>query len=176
MIRSFSFTTAKALIIVINLSEDRIGEGEAWEKKIETAGLPKSTAVVACSAQSEMEIAEMGEESERREFLDSFGISEPAADRIIRVSYAALGLISFFTVGPTEVHAWTVRDAALVTEAAGTIHTDMERGFIRADVIGYEELVKCGLWTAAKKEGKLRLEGKAYRMRDGDVIEVRFSV
>ena len=123
-----------------------------------------------------MEIAAIADPNERAEFLESFGIAEPAADRIIRASYAVLGLISFFTAGPTEVHAWTLGRALPATAAAGQIHSDMERGFIRAEVIAFEDLARAGSTAAAKKEGTLRIEGKNYEMHDGDVIEIRFSV
>ncbi len=179
VLRTYQFMTVKPLVIVINLGEDEISQGgaaDAWEKKISQAGMPPGTSVVACCAEAEMEISRLETEAEQREFLDSYGIAEAAAARIIRVSYETLGLISFFTAGPTEVHAWTLRAGLSVVKAAGTIHSDMERGFIRADVIGVEELFELGSWNDAKKVGRLRLEGKNYIMRDGDVMEVRFSV
>lgn len=176
VLRTFQFMTVKPLLIIINLAEDDIGQAAEWEQKITAKGLPVSTAAVACSAKSEMEISRIEDPAERREFLDSFGIAEPAAARIIQVSYATLGLISFFTAGPTEVHAWTLRQGQPATRAAGTIHSDLERGFIRAEVISFDDLVKAGSMANAKKEGTLRLEGKSYVVRDGDVIEIRFSV
>lgn len=176
VLRTFQFMTVKPLLIVINVGEEEIATGKEWETRASAKELPPFTALVACSAKSEMDISRIESEEERREFLESFGIAEPAAARIIRVSYATLGLISFFTAGPTEVHAWTLRKGQPITRAAGTIHSDMERGFIRADVIGCDALLKAGSMAAAKKEGTFRLEGKSYVTQDGDVIEIRFSV
>jgi ribosome-binding ATPase YchF (GTP1/OBG family) len=104
------------------------------------------------------------------------GIEEPGLTRMIRLSYQALGLLSFFTVGPDEVRAWTVRDGALAPEASGAIHSDLERGFIRAEVISYDDLMKAGALNKARDQGLLRTEGKDYRVRDGDILNVRFSV
>ncbi len=175
-LRAFQLMTLKPLILVINLSEDEIDKSAAWEEKVRAKGLPVGTAVVACCAKSEMEIAAMESEAERKEFLESFGISAPAAHRVIQVSYETLGLMSFFTAGPTEAHAWTIRRGQNAVDAAGTIHSDLARGFIRAEIIGCEDLLRCGGLAQAKKEGVLRLEGKTYIVQDGDVIEIRFSV
>lgn len=176
ILRAFQFMTLKPLILVINLGEDQIGEADDWEQRIAAKGLAPQTAVVACCAKSEMEIAQIEDEAERREFMETFGITKPTAERIIRASYETLGLISFFTAGPKEVHAWTLRRGESVVRAAGTIHSDLERGFIRAEVIGTDELVALGGLPEAKKHGKLRTEGKTYITQDGDVIEIRFSV
>src|SRR5207249_2198966 len=113
---------------------------------------------------------------DRQMFLDSFGIEKPAAARVIQVSYEVLGLMSFFTAGPPESHAWTIHRGDTALDAAGTIHSDLARGFIRAEVVSCEDLLRCGSMAQAKKEGLVRLEGKTYVMKDGDVIEVRFSV
>jgi ribosome-binding ATPase YchF (GTP1/OBG family) len=104
------------------------------------------------------------------------GIQEPGLTRMIRLSYAALGLISFFTVGPDEVRAWTLRDGALAPEAAGVIHSDLERGFIRAEVIGYDDLIEAATMAKARERGLLRTEGRDYKVRDGDIVNIRFSV
>jgi ribosome-binding ATPase YchF (GTP1/OBG family) len=131
--------------------------------------------IIALSAKTEAELAGLPE-GDAAEFMQLLGIEEPGLTRMIRLSYEALGLLSFFTVGPDEVRAWTVRDGALAPEAAGAIHSDLERGFIRAEVISYEDLVKVGGLPKAREQGLLRTEGKDYRVRDGDVINVRFSV
>ncbi|MBI3737412.1 redox-regulated ATPase YchF, partial [Candidatus Sumerlaeota bacterium] len=176
VLRAFQLMTLKPLIIVLNVGENEIDQCAAREEKIRARDLAVKSAAVACCAKSEMEIAGIEDEAERKEFLASFGIAQPAASRVIQVSYETLGLMSFFTAGPTEAHAWTIRRGQSALDAAGTIHTDLARGFIRAEVIGCEDLLRCGGMAQAKKEGLLRLEGKTYIMRDGDVIEVRFSV
>jgi hypothetical protein len=176
ILRAFQLMTLKPMIIVINLDENRLEEAGSWEEKFSGENLPPRTALIACCARNEMDIAQIEDEEERREFMESFGIAQPTAERIIRLSYETLGLISFFTAGPKEVHAWTLKKGESVVRAAGTIHSDLERGFIRAEVIGTEELIALGSLAAAKKEGKLRTEGKTYVTQDGDVIEIRFSV
>lgn len=176
ILRAFQLMTLKPMIVVINLGEDRMDVAPEWEKKFGIKGLPPKTALLACCAKNEMEIAQIDDEEERKEFMETFGIEQPTAERIIRLSYETLGLISFFTAGPKEVHAWTLKKGESVVKAAGTIHSDLERGFIRAEVIGAEELLELGSLPNAKKEGKLRTEGKTYITQDGDVIEIRFSV
>ncbi|MGD0807538.1 MAG: DUF933 domain-containing protein [Anaerolineales bacterium] len=122
----------------------------------------------------EMEIAQMPEE-EMRTFLSEYGIAEPGLNRVIRLSYDLLGLLSFFTVGEDEVRAWAVRRGALAPEAAGAIHTDMQKGFIRAEVVHYDDLTALGGLAEARTKGKLRLEGKEYPVHDGDVLNIRFA-
>jgi ribosome-binding ATPase YchF (GTP1/OBG family) len=128
----------------------------------------------ALSARIEMELGEL-EPDEAAVFMEELGIAESSLDRVIRLSYRLLGLISFLTAGPDEVRAWPVPDGSTAVEAAGTIHTDLAHGFIRAETIGYEELLEAGSMAEAKRHGKVRSEGKTYRVRDGDVIEVLFS-
>jgi len=123
----------------------------------------------------EMEIAQLPPEGAEI-FLAEYGIEEPGLNRVIRLSYELLGLISFFTVGEDEVRAWTVRQGAKAPEAAGVIHTDLQKGFIRAEVISYDDLMAAGSMAAARKEGKLRLEGKDYIVQDGDILHIRFNV
>ena len=134
-----------------------------------------ATHFMALCGESEMEIAQL-EESDRAEFLEEYGIEEPGMSRMIQLSYEALGLISFLTVGPKEAHAWTLRRGLPVVEAAGVIHSDLQRGFIRAQVVNWEDLLKAGSMAEAKKRAVLRVEGKEYVVQDGDVIEVMFSV
>jgi hypothetical protein len=176
LLRAFQFMTAKPMVIVLNLNEGRMSEAAEWEARARARVAAPATTVVACCARNEMEIARIDDPAERREFMESFEIAEPAADRIIRETYATLGLITFFTAGPKEVHAWTLRKGESIVRAAGTIHSDLERGFISAEVIDVADLVAIGAMAEAKKRGKVRLEGKGYETRDGDVIEVRFSV
>ena len=131
--------------------------------------------VICIPAKLEMDIAQLPPE-EADVFLQEYGIEEPSLDRFIRLSYELVGQISFFTAGEKEVHAWTVNAGATAREAAGAIHSDMEKGFIRAEVISCEDLVSLGGFTEARQHGKLRLEGKTYIVQDGDVLTIRFNV
>jgi len=131
--------------------------------------------VVAVSAAIEAEIAQL-EEAERAEFLAELGIAEPGLNRVIRAAYRLLGLQTFFTAGPKEVRAWTVRAGATAPQAAGVIHTDFERGFIRAEVIAFADYIDCKGEAGARDAGKMRLEGRDYVVQEGDVIYFRFNV
>jgi hypothetical protein len=130
---------------------------------------------VAVCAAIEAEIAQL-DDADKAEFLDELGLSEPGLDRVIRAGYRLLHLETFFTAGPKEARAWTTRVGATAPEAAGEIHTDFQRGFIRAEVIGYEDFIACEGEQGAKAAGKMRLEGKDYVVQDGDVIHFRFNV
>jgi ribosome-binding ATPase YchF (GTP1/OBG family) len=131
--------------------------------------------VVAVCAQIEAEIAQLDDDA-RAEFLADLGLEEPGLNRVIRAAYTLLGLQTYFTVGPKEVRAWTVRRGSTAPQAAGVIHTDFERGFIRAEVIGFEDFIAARGEQGAKEAGKLRLEGKEYVVREGDVMHFRFNV
>ena len=123
-----------------------------------------------------MEIAALDEE-DRAEFLESMGIQEPAINRLIRLSYESLGLISFFTVvGSEEVRAWTIHEGSSAVECAGVVHSDLERGFIRAETIAYDDLMNAGSLKAAKEKGLLRIEGRDYIVKDGDILTIRFNI
>jgi hypothetical protein len=130
---------------------------------------------MALRGKLEQELSRM-EEQEAAEFLSEFGVSAPAADRVIRVSYELLGLMSFFTVGEDEVRAWTLQRGLPAVKAAGVIHSDFEKGFIRAEVLSYEDLMAAGTYPEARKRGTVRLEGKTYDVCDGDIINFRFNV
>ena len=158
--------TQKPMLILWNL-----GEGQ---KEPAAAASRSRFATAGIQGKLEMEIAQMDPE-EAASFLKEFGIDEPGLNRVIRLSYDLLGLISFFTVGEDEVRAWTLQRGALAPEAAGVVHTDMQKGFIRAEVISYEELATLGSLAEARAKGKLRLEGKEYPVNDGDVISIRFA-
>jgi ribosome-binding ATPase len=169
VIAGYAFLTLKPLIVVLNGPEDGV------DAAVAAAARERVGEVVDLCARAEAEIAQLPVE-ERGEFLADLGIAEPALPRTIRAAYRALGLQSFFTVGEDECRAWTVRQGALAPEAAGVIHSDLERGFIRAEVCAYEELVGAGGLAEAKRANLVRLEGKAYEVRDGDVLNIRFSV
>ena len=171
-LRGFQLLSARPMLVVLNVGEADLGGADA-------AGLgyrqrPGSEAVVV-SAPIEQEIAGLAPE-EQRELLEGLGLAEPSLDRVIRASYHLLGLISFFTVGEDEVRAWTLRRGARARDAAGAIHSDIERGFIRAEVVEWDELVRRGTLAACRAAGSLRLEGKEYEVRDGEVMHFRFNV
>ena len=165
----FSLLTLKPMILVLNGPEDGVAP------EIAAAARETGAEVVDLCAKVEAELAELPED-ERAEFLGDLGIEEPASHRMARSAYSALGLLSFFTVGEDECRAWSVRRGALAPEAAGTIHSDMERGFIRAETCSYDDLAAAGGLAEVKKANQMRLEGKTYEVRDGDVLNIRFSV
>lgn len=172
--RHLQFMTLKPEIIVLDIAEGDLGSERAEETRErleESYGGP----VVSLSGKVEMEIAELPAE-ERNAFLDELGIEEPALNRLIRVSYDCVGLISFLTVGEDEVRAWAIRKDTDALHAAGKIHSDIQRGFIRAEVVSYEDFVAAGSMAAAREKGHLRLEGKSYIVQDGDIINFRFNV
>lgn len=162
-LRGFGLLTLKPRVVVAN-----VGEGMSAPST-----LPESTVVI--SAALETEVAGMSS-AEAGELLKEFGIAESSLSRVIASSYHALDLITFLTTGDDETRAWEVRRGARAPEAAGVIHSDLERGFIRAEVVSYEDLVESGSWDSAKEKGKLRVEGKDYVVKEGDVLHVRFAV
>jgi GTP-binding protein YchF len=176
-LRGYTFLSLKPLLIAVNADEEDVAslaQGAAAFGLEDLAKHPQ-TEVVALSAKIEAEIAQLGAE-DARSFMDDLGIAEPALERMIRASYRLLGRVSFFTVGQDECRAWTIRIGTPARSAAGTIHSDIERGFIRAELVGFEELVTAGSWSACRDRGTLRLEGKNYVMQDGDVVDFRFNV
>ena len=176
LLRGFGFLTAKPLLILLNIGEDQLGSVEATlvaacRARFERLGV----GVAALPGQIEMEIARL-EPDDAAEFMSDLGIAESALDQVIRRSFELLGLMPFFTVGPDECRAWTIRRGATAVEAAGEIHSDIQRGFIRAEIVGYDDLIAAGGLTEARKLGKLRREGKEYIVQDGDVINFLFNV
>ncbi|MBI3323055.1 MAG: redox-regulated ATPase YchF [Candidatus Omnitrophica bacterium] len=175
--RALNLLTAKPVLYVANVAEKDAGDEDAPLLKAvrQTAQAEGAPVVPICGA-IEAQIAGLESEGERAEFLSAMGLKEPGLNRLIRAGYERLGLITFFTVGPKEDRAWTIRRGETAPEAAGKIHTDMARGFIRAEAIGYEDFIACGSEEKAREQGKLRLEGKEYVVRDGDLMHFRFSV
>lgn len=167
MMSSYGFLSRKPQLVVINQTED--------QEPLEVETPFANTTVVCIPAKLEMDIAQLPTE-EAAIFLEEYGIEEPSLNRFIRLSYDLLGLQSFFTAGEKEVHAWTVNRGATAPEAAGVIHSDMEKGFIRAEVVTYDDLITLGSFAEARNQGKLRLEGKKYIVQDGDVVEIRFNI
>lgn len=174
VIRNLQFLTLKPMVVVFNVGEDLHAAEKELAPVIER--LKKQGAEVVCLCASiEREIREL-EPSEREVFMKELGVEEPAAHRLTRAVYQCLGLISFFTVGPDEVRAWSVRRGAKAPEAAGKIHSDLERGFIRADTVSFDHLMSAGSEKAAREANHYRLNGKEYEVKDGDIIEVKFNV
>ena len=166
--------TALPVLYVCNVEEASAADGNAFSRKVEARAKAEGAAVVVISAKIESEIAVLSR-GERSEFLAAVGLDEAGLDRLIRAGYGLLDLVTFFTVGPKETRAWTVTRGAKAPQAAGVIHTDFERGFIRAETIAYEDYVACGGEAGARDAGKLRLEGKDYVVQDGDVMHFRFA-
>jgi GTP-binding protein YchF len=175
LLRGFRFLTFKPLIAAVNLDEDEIRrEAEVLSPFDGWASGPKAS-VVGLSARLESEIRQLPDQ-DAAGFRSDFGIESSALDRLIATAYRMMGLISFFTVGSDEVKAWTVSDGTVATRAAGVIHSDIERGFIRAEVVSYDHFVARGDIAGCRTDGTLRLEGKSYPVRDGDIINFRFAV
>ncbi|MCL2204136.1 MAG: redox-regulated ATPase YchF [Defluviitaleaceae bacterium] len=172
---SFSLITAKPVLYAANISEEMLEGGDEKLAALEAFAKNEGFALFISCAKLEAEIALLGTE-EKEEFLTDMGLQHNGLDRLITAGYKLLGLISFLTAGPKEVRAWTVRQNSKAPQAAGKIHSDLERGFIRAEVVAYDDLMAAGSYTAAKEQGTVRIEGKEYIVQDGDVILVRFNV
>lgn len=176
-IRDLHLLTMKPTLYVANVSEADLQDPDKnpYVQKVKEFAREEGAEIVVVSAQVEAEIAEL-EGEEKKLFLEELGLSESGLDRLIKAAYRLLGLITYFTAGEQEVRAWTIKVDTKAPQAAGVIHTDFERGFIRAEVVSYEDVVECGSMSAAKVKGKMRLEGKDYVVRDGDVMHFRFNV
>ncbi len=172
---NYQFLTAKPMLLVINISENQLSQAEALEADIRSTYSHALFEVVALCGKLEMELTELSE-SDSVEFRKDLGLGEPAVDRVINLSYRLLGLISFFTTVSDELKAWTVTTGTSAVRAAGKIHSDMEKGFIRAEVINFNDLTKCGSLAEARKHGVLRLEGKNYTVQDGDIVTFLFNI
>jgi len=174
-IANYQFLTAKPLLIVVNMGEEQLPQAASFEAELNSHySRPKCRLITLCG-KLEMELSQL-DNSAAEGFRAEFGISESGLDRAIKLSYELLGLISFFTTVSAEVKAWSIPNGTSALHAAGKIHSDMERGFIRAEVISYDDLMKCGSLSEARKRGVLRLEGKNYIVQDGDVITFLFNV
>ena len=175
-LRGFTFLSLKPMLYVLNLGEKDAPRANAVDEFAQQAGLRQRprTAVTAVCGKIEEELSELSDE-EAGEFMSSYGLAESAISRLIRSSYQLLGLISFFTVGEDECRAWTIREGMTALDAAGEIHSDIQHGFIRAEVIAYEELVDAGSFAEARTRGSLRLEGKEYVVHDGEIVHFRHS-
>lgn len=176
LIRGFTFLSSKPMLYVLNLGEQDAAKANAADEFAAQAGLKQrpKTEVTAVCGKVEAELAELSD-TEAAEFLASYGLTESAVARLIRSSYHLLGLISFFTVGEDECRAWTVRSGTPAVEAAGAIHTDLQKGFIRAEVVRYDDLISAGGLAETRQHGTLRLEGKEYLVKDGEIMHIRHS-
>ncbi len=174
-IRGYDFLTFKPMIIVLNIPESEIGSPSRETAELRDYCAHAGLLEAEMCAEVEMEVSQLSDEEEV-EFLESMGIEEPARNVLIRECYQALGLISFITAGEPEVRAWTLKQGARAVEAAGTIHSDLARGFIRAEIANFREVEAAGSWEAAKQKGIVQLQGKDYIIADGDVLYIRFKV
>ncbi len=171
-VKGFAFLSAKPIFVILNIDESRNrDEVEVVLKGFRNAGIE----AISMYGKLEMDIMEV-EEEERKEYLEEFGIGELGRDKVLRAAYNTLNLISFFTAGEKEVRAWEIKRGATAVEAAGRIHTDMERGFIKARVVSFSDLKVCGSMEEAKRRGLVRMEGRDYIVKDGDIVEIFFNV
>ena len=176
--KSYNLLTAKPVIYAANVSEDDLannGAENAHVQNVKALAAKENSEVFVICAQIEQEMAEL-EDDEKAMFLEELGLKESGLEKLITASYRLLGLISFLTSGEDETRAWTIKNGTKAPQAAGKIHTDFERGFIRAEVVAYQDLMECGSMVAAKEKGLVRLEGKEYVVKDGDIIVFRFNV
>ncbi len=168
--------TGKPVLYVCNVDEGSAATGNEYAERVAKMAAEQGNSHVIISASIEAEVAQLTDKEEQKEFLETLGLTETGLNRIIKAGYQLLGLETFFTSGPKETHAWTMKKGMTAPQAAGVIHSDFERGFIRAEVIGYHDYVTYNGETGARENGKLRQEGKAYIMQDGDVVHFLFNV
>ena len=175
VLRDLQLLTTKPVMYVCNVDEGAAATGNALSEKVMTMAKTRNAPAVIISAKIEAEISLLETDAEKQEFLSTLGLSETGLSRIIRAGYGLLDLITYFTVGPKETRAWTIVKGTAAPQAAGAIHTDFEKGFIRAETIAYDDYVACNGEAGAKEAGKFRLEGKEYVVKDGDVLHFRFN-
>ncbi len=175
ILHGLGLITSKPVLYVCNVEETAAGTGNAFSAKVAEFAKSQGTVAVVISAAIEAEVSQLGDAAEKKEFLESLGLAETGLTRVIRAGYELLGLLTFFTIGPKEAHAWTVEKGAKAPQAAGVIHSDFEKGFIRAETIAYEDFVTYGSEAAVKDAGRMRLEGSEYLTQDGDIFHFRFK-
>jgi GTP-binding protein YchF len=176
LLKEMMLLTAKPILYICNVDEESVHEGNKHTKAFKEKVAPENAEVILISAGIEADIAELEDPEERKEFLEDMGLNEPGVNRVIRGCYKLLDLITYFTAGEKEVRAWTIRVGTKAPQAAGVIHSDFEKGFIRAEVIRYADYVALGSEQAVKEAGKMGVEGKEYVVGDGDVMHFRFNV
>ncbi|MFC2090941.1 DUF933 domain-containing protein, partial [Bacteroidota bacterium] len=167
--------TVKPVMFVCNVDDESATSGNHYVEKVKAYLADQDAEILTIAGRLEAEIADL-DEADRAEFLTDAGLSEPGVNRLIRSAYSLLNLMSFFTVGPKENRAWTIRKGMTAPQAAGAIHSDLERGFIRAEVMKYDDFITLGSEHACKEAGKLAVEGKNYIVEDGDILHIRFNV
>jgi len=175
-LKKLNLITSKPVLYVCNVGEEDAASGNQYSEKVAQYASINGALLVVISSKIEEEIALLEGADEKKEFLEAIGLAETGLAKIIATGYQILGLLTFFTIGPKEAHAWTVKKGAKAPQAAGEIHTDFEKGFIRAEVISYEDYVKFSGESGAKDNGKMRLEGKDYTTQDGDIMHFRFNL
>ncbi|MDU5237563.1 MAG: DUF933 domain-containing protein, partial [Finegoldia magna] len=179
LMRSFNLLSVKPIIYVCNVSEDEVAdayENNEMVQKVKEFAKSEDAKVVVISAQIESEISALDSEEDKKEFLEAIGLEKSGIDDLITQSYDLLGLMSFLTTGEDETRAWTIKKNTPAVQAAGKIHTDIQRGFIRAEIVNYDDLIELKSMAAVREKGLMRLEGKEYLMQDGDVVHFRFNV
>ena len=176
ILKHLDLITAKPVVYVCNVDEGSAATGNEFSAKVAAFAKAQGAVSVVISAAIEAEVSQLTDEAEKTEFLETLGLEETGLARVIRAGYGLLGLLTFFTIGPKEARAWTVEKGSKAPQAAGAIHTDFEKGFIRAETIAYEDFVATGGEAGAKEAGKMRLEGSDYLVKDGDIFHFRFNV
>ena len=174
-VTDLALLTAKPVLYVCNVDDDSALQGNKYVKAVKEFLTDENTEIITIAAQLESEITEL-DEADRDEFLQDAGLSEPGVNKLIRTAYNLLNLQTFFTIGPKEIRAWTIKKGMTAPEAAGVIHSDLKRGFIRAEVITFNDFIELGSEQACKEKGKFRLEGKTYIVNEGDLMHIRFNV
>jgi len=176
VLKSLQLLTAKPVLYIANVDEASAASGNADSRRVAEYAASRGARAVTISAAIEAELAQLSDSDEKRDFLAAMGLEEAGLDRVISAGYALLGLVTFFTVGPKEAHAWTIAGGTKAPQAAGHIHSDFEKGFIRAETIAYDDFVACGGEAGAKDAGRMRLEGADYVVADGDIMHFRFNL
>ena len=178
MIKSLHLLTLKPLMYVANVDEETIQNVDENEnfKKVKKYAESQNAKVIPICVKLEEEISELESEEEKKEFLEMMGADKSGLDKLIIASYDILGLMSYLTAGEIEVRAWTIKKGTKAPQAAGKIHSDIERGFIKAEIVSYDDLVNCGSMVKAREKGLIRLEGKDYIMKEGDIVDFKFNV
>lgn len=178
IIKSLHLLTLKPLMYVANVDEETIQNLESNEnfKKVKQYAESQNAKVIPICVKLEEEISELESEEEKQEFLEMMGLDKSGLDRLVIASYDILGLMSYLTAGEVEVRAWTIRKGTKAPQAAGKIHSDIERGFIKAEIVSYDDLIECGSMVKAREKGLIRMEGKEYTMKEGDIVDFKFNV
>jgi len=173
--KNFNFLTSKKILFVCNVDDNSVNNGNEYSKKVEVLAKKKGASIVLVSASIESEINEMTNQEEKKDFLSELGLDSSGLDRVIKAGYQLLDLITFFTVGAKETRAWTIKKGTLAPQAAGKIHSDFEKGFIRSETISYDDYINFKNELRLKENGKIRSEGKSYEVKDGDILNFLFN-